>query len=455
MFFCCKEILGIYLDSSSLESCHLKRESNKWILVDETWTTPDRKKPVSEQLQATLRSLRPSKKRKICLALPRNSIFVREIKFSNLEPEEAANSVHLGISMHAHLKPDEIYHDQWAYKKGSETIVLLVYAERKLLDPIFKVFRETGHIKSLKTVAPATLGFDILLRKFGNSQFPCLSLGAQGPKMVLALHGKEFWEGSHILPLSEGQNLDESLKRLSGFLPEPFSNYDSLPIFSAGNSVWAPNPSLKNPCDTLEGLSHLCDKTQKVSWGLCAAGLGLSPYPVISLGLGKRRKPLHMRINAPQIAAGALASVLIGITLMLGYKVQSTASQLEQLEKKAIKLEQQLAPLISTQKEIEKLEKEYQDIMAFSKELVPPLDIMKALAELTPTDTWIRNFNYKSNRLKLTVEGGSAVSVIAGWRKNPLFQDVKLVSPVTKVAGKERYSVEIMISPGKGGGNGH
>ncbi|NOR04997.1 MAG: hypothetical protein GQ575_01655, partial [Deltaproteobacteria bacterium] len=190
-----REITGIYLDESKLDVFCLKGRLGKWSSVQLPYTFDDTGRSLAEQVKGVLNAIHPSRRRRICLALPRKNLFLRELSFPQLEPEEAVNAVRMGIGLHIHLKPDEIYHDQWAFKRGDETVVLLAYIPRSFLDPVLRVVRETGHGKSLGPISPATLGLDILLRSSAEASLPCVSLGRQGDGWIVSLHGVYGWEG--------------------------------------------------------------------------------------------------------------------------------------------------------------------------------------------------------------------------------------------------------------------
>jgi len=101
---------------------------------------------------------------------------------------------------------------------------------------------------------------------------------------------------------------------------------------------------------------------------------------------------------------------------------------------------------------LEQIENQLKDLGEFRVERPPELKVLKAVAELTPPQTWIKNFNLKKDRLKVTAEGGSAVKTMGKWRQSPLFLEVKLISPVTKDRQqRERFTVEMKLAGGKGG----
>ncbi|MBW2097376.1 MAG: PilN domain-containing protein, partial [Deltaproteobacteria bacterium] len=81
---------------------------------------------------------------------------------------------------------------------------------------------------------------------------------------------------------------------------------------------------------------------------------------------------------------------------------------------------------------MEKIDNKLKDLRDFKFEKPSELKVLKAVAELTPPETWIRSLDIKNDKLKLTAEGGSAVKAMGNWRRSPLFSEVRLISPVRK-----------------------
>jgi hypothetical protein len=448
-----REIVGIYLDESKLDVFCLKGQLGKWSSVELPYTFDDTGRSLAEQVKGVLQAIRPSRRRTICLAFPRKNLFLRELSFPQLEPDEAADAVRMGIGLHIHLKPDEIYYDQWAFKRGDETVVLLAYIPRSFLDPVLRAVRETGHGKSLGPVSPATLGLDILLRRSAEAHLPCVSLGRQGDGWIVSLHGVYGWEGSHSVSVSGEEDVSMGLQKLAQHLPFPFSKIVTAPVYAVGNSVAANlDPPPKDPCSTLKDLLNICGQEGKVTWGLCAASLGLSFYPAISLQKDLRRKPFRLRIKPYQFVVGAVVAAIILTTGIQGLRLQKRVHSVHKMEQEVAELQKRLSPMLNTQKQLEQIENQLKDLGDFKAEKPSELKVLKAVAELTPPETWIKSFNIGKGKLKVTAEGGSAVKTMGNWRQSPLFLEVKLISPVTKDRQqRERFTVEMRLASGKGG----
>lgn len=448
-----REILGIYLDESRPDVFCLKKRLGRWSPGQVPQIVEEPNRPLAEQIKGILKGIRPSRRRTICLGIPRKALFLRELSFPQLEPEEAANTVRMGIGLHAHLKPDEIYHDQWAFTRGNKTVVLLVYIPKSFLDPVLRAVRETGHAKSLGPISPATLGLDILLRGGEGAPIPCTCLGRQGDSWVVSLHGAHGWEGSHLISVPEGADISEALKGLAQYLPFPFSRYVMAPVYIVGDSDGTTSGlPLRDPCNDLKGLSGISKQT---TWGLCSASLGLSSFPSISLQEGPRHQPFRLRIRPYQLVAGAVAIAIILATGIQGLRLRERLHSVQEMKQEIGKLEKRLSPMLNTQKQLDQVEGQLKDLADFRSERPSALVVLKALADYTPPKTWIRTFNLRGDKVRIRAEGSSAVETMGKWRENPLFSEVKLISPVTKDRQqRERFSVEIKLIKKKGIGHG-
>lgn len=225
------------------------------------------------------------------------------------------------------------------------------------------------------------------------------------------------------------------------------------PVYAVGDSSAAIlDPSPKDPCNAIKDLLNICGQEGKVTWGLCAASLGLSSYPAISFQEGVRRKPFRLSIKPYQFVAGAAAAAFILVTGFQGLQFQQRVHSIHEMEQEVEELQERLSPMLNIQKQLEQIENQLKDLGDFKVERPSELKVLKAIAELTPPETWIKNLNIKKDRLKVTAEGGSAVKTMGNWRQSPLFSEVKLISPVTKDRQqRERFTVEMKLVSGKGG----
>ncbi len=432
------EILGIFLGEQQLKYAFLKRELNKWSRQETTLYGEIGGRSCTERLGSLLNQIKYKRGRRICIALPRSRYYLRDLKFKGLSVEEAENAVRLSIATHVHLPLEDIYFDCWPYRKGHDTHVLVAYAKRTFIDSITEQIEHSGHKKSLFCISPCSLGNDILLRKADFVSFPCLSIHKEDEHKVVNLHGVEGWQGCHLIKAQE-KDLAKEIARI-GFRPKDNVFF----VFGGLEDVFLNGKSGEDPCKD----PFLRDLCKDAGWdpGLSASALGMSAFPQIAFEKQPRKKPLYLRINALQLVLVGLLALLLLFTGSRFYQLVKISRQYNKNLTTVKALEKRFAPLKAKLEKLQRLKALEQDMLDFLRERPSLLEILKELAEKTPSDAWIRYFTLRNNVLKVSAEGGSAVSTMEAWRKSSLFASVKLVSPVTKDRqGKERYTVELRI----------
>ncbi len=459
-----RKITGIYLGRDSIEAITIGKTGGAWSVLDEEPTPEESTAPIPEQVRAFLAQLKVERSRRITFAVPDTKVFFREISFPQLSPDEAVAAVRMAVDLHAHLKKEEIYFDVYSITDDSETApsaeqdkneskVILAYIERSFLSPILKAVTETGHQRSLGIISPLSCGIDGILRLAGPGAFPCTVLSRQDDDIRISLHSSTGWEGSHSVSLFSSSGLGHRLEEMSRLYPEPFGSLVKNPSFKIGEFQIADlekNP--KDPCSAIKALGPLCGSAH-AGPALCAVGIAMKSYPEIAFQDAPRKKPFRLKINAFQILAFAVTAAMLAATAFGTVRMMRVSSRVNQVDKRLKELENRMKPLLETRAKIDEVEKKKQELTEFTKELPGILDVLREIATLTPTDTWIRNFSLSSRKFRLSAEGKSATACVAALRKSRLFSQVKLVSSVTKTKdGNERFSIEIVPrTSGRGG----
>ncbi len=466
MFKRIRHITGIYLGKSSIMATTLtKGRGGNWTVDSEAPQIEESSAPISEQVRAYLSRLKPDKNRRITFAVPRNKVFYREIEFPQLTSEEALSAVRMGIDLHAHLKQDDIYFDAYELPQQDREStpdtehhvrILLAYTERSFLEPVIKAVKETGHSRSMGCISPVSCGMDGLLRLGGEKIFPCSVLSRQDDEIVISLHGKRGWEGSHSVSLFSDAGITQRLTEMARLYPEPFQSLIKSPVFRVGEFQLSDMPQGPvDPCSTVSALKSICGSSG-MNMGLCAAGIGLKSYPEIAFQDKPRKKPFRIRIDAFQlIAIATIAGMLLATSIGAARMIRLSA-KVDQVENRLSQLEKRLNPLMVIQAKIDDIEGRKQELSDFVNELPNVLDVLRELTILTPKDTWIRNFSLSNGKFRISAQGKSATACVASLRKSHLFSQVKLVSSVTKTKDDmERFSLEIIPkrrTRGKGAG---
>jgi len=433
------EILGIFLGEQQLQYTFLKRELNRWSRQEATLYSEIGGRSCIERLGSFLGQIKYKRGRRICIALPRNRYYLRDLKFKGLSTEEAENAVRLSIATHVHLPLEDIYFDCWSYQKGQDTHVLVAYAKRIFIDSIIEQVERAGHKKGLFCISPCSLGNDILLRKAASVSFPCISLHKEDEYKVVNLHGVEGWQGCHLIRGQE-KDITQEIERI-GFRSK---DNDVFFVFGQIENTFLHGKTGTDPCSD-STLKPLCGGG-KWDIGLSAAALGISAFPQIAFEQKPRKKPLYLRVNALQLILVGILVLLLLFTGARFYQLVKISRQYSKNVAMVKALEERFAPLRAKLERLQDLKAIEQDMIDFLRERPSLLEILRELAEKTPSDAWIKYFTLRNNVLKVSAEGGSAVSTMEAWRRSNLFVSVKLASPVTKDRqGKERYTVELRL----------
>ncbi|OCC14697.1 hypothetical protein DBT_2012 [Dissulfuribacter thermophilus] len=433
-----REFLGIYIGSSETRAAIIKGKIQIIQKGALEIKSPSSGIPPLEQLRRLLKATTPSRKRRITIVLPRRHFFMREIPLESLSPAEAKASVKMSISIHSHLPEEEIFYDTLVFQRNGKTIVLLVYIPKERLMPILEVIKETGHKKSLYAVIPPSIALDTTNRELGFIQEEHLCLFNDEKGLVLSLHGKDSWEGSHKLDEEDGIG---SFEKLRGMLPPPWNN-ENIKVYTSFTS--------ENEAHTLHPLASKLqdifgeDLNYPIFHAITGA-LASQAFPPVSMH-GPRRRPIRLKINLFHVATVLSIAAITVLSVPTYKQYMETSREISALEKKLSAKKKKIIPLREQSKKVEEIKKEIEKIESFIKEYPDILDILDEMARLTPDEAWIKSFNLSGATIRLSAEGPNAVSIMSEWRKCPYFETVRLVSPVTKARdGIERFSVEIKL----------
>ncbi|AEH45975.1 Fimbrial assembly family protein [Thermodesulfatator indicus DSM 15286] len=166
-------------------------------------------------------------------------------------------------------------------------------------------------------------------------------------------------------------------------------------------------------------------------------GFPLTPRPKISLSM-----LILWLLPVATLAAGNI----------LNYKAAGLENQIKAADKKVSSLRKSLAEI----EEFEKRKEAYKTIETTLKEWqaenVDYIEVIRRLTEILPEDTWVRRLEFREAReVRLWAEGENALEVLQVIADDPLFEDAKFLSTVTKNTrtGKEIFSIVMKIKKEK------
>lgn len=147
----------------------------------------------------------------------------------------------------------------------------------------------------------------------------------------------------------------------------------------------------------------------------------------------------------------AIAAAILIALLTIYQAGQALWLQLELGRVKAhvAELEKRYEPYRSLQEKLDESKRVREVADSFEKEAPQLLPIIYEFARLIPKDGWIRTCTIRGDRVRIAIEGGSAVKMVEILKKSPMFKSVTLASSVTRTRDQqERYTLELRLKEG-------
>ncbi len=438
-----REILGIYLGEERLHyACVVKgagRFSDRRPAEGyEAAGSMEASGPSA--LRRLLTGIAPARGRRIHLALPRNLFFARDLTFPAMPLEEALVAVESALPLHCHLPLEEIYYDILVsrFRKGKLNLLVL-YAARSQIDLYRTIFRDTGHLNSLKGIFPVSAGVGAWLAINGHT-LPAGIVSREGEEFELAVYGSKGILFSMAGPADDG---GAGLRMVVAGATTRFPEVENR-IFHLSGEGGQRLPA--SPGDRLAKLPGIDENPAVAAISVALAGwqpVCVDPAPPKVAAA----KPL--RILIPLALAAALACY--GFTVRLDRsiavqekKVAALASEVRSLAKKLEPLEVHRTAL----KTADKFRKDVNDFMAERPSLFSRIN---SIAKLVPAGTWFSSLNFKNGVITLKGQSGDALKVLEELRKSVLFGQVKLRGTVSRrPTGEERFSLTIKLKTVEG-----
>jgi Tfp pilus assembly protein PilN len=435
-----KELIGIYLGKDALYYCGAVRTLSAWKAA-----IPGSSMEPSGMIQGhftlTLREfllrISPKPGRRIYLALPRNRFFIRELQLPPLPLEDALMSVQSALPLTCHLSLEEIYYDIYLGRIPDGSIhALVIYMPRKEIAPVFELFREFGHEKSLAGLFPVSLGIGawLNLQKFTMPMGLMISL--ESPVHELAV----FHTSGCVYSVSwqDGVNPEETaLIRDAAVARFQLPAESIYCLDETGGCLALPEPA-QNKLSWLPSI--------QTNPGVAALSPALSD-----------QQPIFVNGDPPRIKLFKLWKVFVPVVLLLTVVffvwtvyLQRSVNQENQLvsamKNETQQLQHQLRPLEKTRDALKKTESLVADIDDFVR-LRPKLySCFNEIAKLVPEGTWFSRCNLQGPEMSLQGQSKDALKVVESLRTSPLFEQVKMSGSVSRApSGVEQFSLSIRL----------
>lgn len=434
------ELIGIYLGKDALYYCGAVRTISTWKSAIPGYSM-EPYGMIQGHATLTLREfllrISPKPSRRIYLVLPRNRFFIRDMQLPPLPLEDALMSVQSALPLTCHLSLEEIYYDIYLGRVSDGGIhALVMYAPRKEITPVFELFREFGHEKSLAGLFPVSLGIGAWLNL---QKFPMpmgLTISLESPVHELAVFQPSGCVYSAIW--QDGVSPEET-----GLIRDAAAARFQLPAESiycldgADGCLSLPEPGLNK-------LSWL--PSIQTNPGVAALSAALSD-----------QQPVFLNGNPPRVKLFRLWKVFVPVILFLTvglfawtFYLQRSVNQENQLvatmKNETQQLQHQLRPLEKTRDSLKKTESLVADIDDFVR-LRPRLySSFNEIAKLVPEGTWFSRCNVQGPEMSLQGQSRDALKVVESLRTSSLFEQVKMSGSVSRApSGVEQFSLTIRL----------
>jgi hypothetical protein len=349
--------------------------------------------------------------------------------------EDALVSVENSLPVCCHLPIEEIYYDIHLCRTIQENInALIVYAPRSDMDEYLKIFRETGHMDSLKGIFPVSFGIGAWL----NMQQYSMPMGLilpQDTTSELAVFQKKGCLFSGTWPLSEGTEAGDLLAATAK------SKFQGLGenIFYLHNGGTPVLPSPKP--NRLDQLPLVAENP-----GIAAAAPAISGQQEISIdGTPTRLKTFQpLRLALPLVILLILIISLMTLTVKWG--ISSHRKEIKILKTEITELKKELEPVEQNRKTFREAGRVLEDTREFMKTKPGLYSHINEVARCMPGDTWFSHFDFKPGVMTLKGESPDALKVVEALRTSSMFVQINLKGSVNRnKTGAERFSLTIKL----------
>lgn len=440
-----RTIAGLYVGVGRLQVAAVERKGLfgwKPVSVESAWgLEAGGLEPGLVGLRDLLQRVRPSRAIHWYLALPREVFFCRTLGFPAMPLEDAFDAVRAMLPTLVHLPLETIFFDVQLIRCADRSLrALLVYAEKKRIDPIRDVFRETGHEAGLKAVFPWTLGVAswLWLQKWA---FPAaLEIEYTGGREVAIFDAR----GCRLTVFGDPSDAQDLRAMLLAQGIDPADRI-AMPLRGRkahGESVPFGGTSGGDP-----------DIWENRAAGALACAL--APFQVVSVdGTGGRLK-LFPFWKAVGTAVGVL---VLGCSLWTATAYRTIAVNREvitALKEERVRLEQRVAPLETNRQHAEKARRLVAEIDEFMSTRPDVYRLINDFAERVPEGTWFSRFTFGEKDISIQGQSRDAIKVLEALRTSGMIDQIKLAGSVTKASGGlEQFTMNMKRKDGTNGEHG-
>ncbi len=452
-----KQILGIYLDKTTLQYACAEKKIVSWHLQKPAPTLePFGESPDGDiqGLKDFLRKIPAQKNRQLFILLPGNRFVSRDVRLPAMALEDALIAVQNMLDLVCHLPVAEIFHDILLCKLPDKTInALIIYAPKRDILPVLDIVRETGHERSLKAVAPIALGLGVWLNL--QKQPMPLGLVTSGDEMDISIfttNGCLYSASVSLAPPAEGTSGGEKNDEAVDMGREPLHLKGLIAAVSSQMKFSDDRFFSLHPGTGLQTLvaqpCHGLKFFQDIPGPFMAAALAYGFNPGQNISISGSPTRLHIfPWWKTWLLIGFFSAILpIVWTWHTTRQIDVNMAEIAQLKTRNRQLSDVIRPL-----------EKNRDADAGKKLLIDELNTfmntrpkvfawINGIADKVPAGTWFSRLTLTDRDLVVQGQSKDAIRVLEALRNLDVVEQVKLMGTVTKGPdGMELFSMSIRM----------
>lgn len=375
-------------------------------------------------LSSLLDPLKPSRKRRIYIALPRHVFFARRIEFPKLPLDDISDAMINNLETYSHLPLEDIYYDILFSEAGGNGVnALLYYAPRKKIDAYINQIRESGHMGSLETIFPLSYGAGPYYWERTSQSNNALMIQYRDTTELAIYHGNTC-----IDTFTAGAA--DGIEARDGMVRDILADYGMAPDQVRHANDQAPD-SQGSRDENMGDLS-----IAPVFSGIQMVGVDWNAPRI------KLFKPYTVLIPLFVI----LAAVIVYLSIEIRENIAARQAEVDEL-KTAIKvIDGEIDPILEAQAALEKATSYKGDVEAFMATRPPVFTYLNDIAGNVPPDTWFPALSYKPGVISMQARGNDILKVVESLRASGKYKDVKIMGSVSKTKdGKDKFMLDLIL----------
>ncbi len=467
--------LGIDIRDNCFIVVHLKGYLNQISLVDQALipfkngaSQKEKEEAICNGIQSFLKEKRIRRVDEVFFGIPRSMALIKCLTMRLAVEENLAQVLEYEIEKHIPFLRNEVCFDfqvTFRDKTANKLHILLSIIKKDLLFSFIDLAKRSDvELSGIEISSTAIYNSFFLIsdQKEKKGIFGLVDITSS--RMEVNLLDRGILVHSRTIPLREGislsrqvmENLRLSLEGCESFSPSSslLTEGHPLSVFISGTGL---SRELIQNLSQEKGIILNLARGENLTINSKDQDLDFPVYlPAISLALKGFNSPaLDINLVPPDSrkkkkkGAFFLLILFSSLVIILGFTWIGSVAVKKRIELR--KINARIDELYLDVEKVEKMKKEYQELLKretiFKKSIdISKLEILKELTEIIPLNAWATELQYKEGTIEISGEAESASTLISILEESPLFSDVKFIAPIVKRGqGKEKFKIKATV----------